>query len=451
VSWPSHALSRSSLAALPASIVGGARHARAVAYTIPYGALATATSPLEYSRTAHETMIRNSNVPRGPPCFARAPGSSDASPIFARPLHAFVWVPSNIPENAAQNAAIATSVRFVEIALAMRVRAILPAGLAATAAFVLSASCGSSSDSGGIFGPSSSSGSGSGGASGSGSGSSSSGSTSSSSGSSTSSSGAGTSSGSSGASSGGGSGSTSGGSSGSASGGDGGGAAGGDASIPPGIPTAGTCSTIPVIKGDPIIAKLLAIADQTKCTGANIVSTHSYNQEGGNSGQANICKLNGAVYYQSGMNIDCDGLADSCMPQHCPSDDPTNQPQTSFMDAAGKYLSAGLTPYVVVPNDFMYPGLDTNAGGNVIAVIYNNQLEFTVFGDTGPPTIIGEASYATANNLGINPDPASGGTSGPVTYIVFVGTGVAPMDLSNLQQTWQLGMSLAQQLIASNP
>ncbi len=181
------------------------------------------------------------------------------------------------------------------------------------------------------------------------------------------------------------------------------------------------------------------------------MSSHSYNKEGGNGGTADICKLNGAVYWESGMNIDCDGLADSCMPQHCPSDDPTNQAQTSFMDAQGKYLSAGLTPYVVIPNDFNYPGLDTNNGGNVIAVIYKNQLEFAVFGDTGPPSIIGEAAYATGNNLGIPPDPASGGTSGPVTYIAFVGTGTAPQDLSNLQETWQLGMQLAQQLIANNP
>jgi hypothetical protein len=206
-----------------------------------------------------------------------------------------------------------------------------------------------------------------------------------------------------------------------------------------------------VLKGDPMIAKLLAIASQSKCTGANIVSKHSYNKEGGGGGTANICKLTGAVYYESGMNIDCDGLADTCSPQHCPSDDPTNQSQTSFTDAQGKFLSAGLTPYVVIPDDFKYTGLDTTNGGNVIAVIYNNQLEFAVFGDTGPTTIIGEAAYATANDLGIPPDPATGGTSGPVTYLVFTGTGTAPKDMSNPLETWQLGMSLAQQLIANNP
>jgi hypothetical protein len=230
-----------------------------------------------------------------------------------------------------------------------------------------------------------------------------------------------------------------------------GGQASGDVSVPAGVPSAGTCAKIPVINGGQLVAALLARASPSKCTGANIVSSHAYAKEGGGGGTANICKLAGAVYYASGMNIDCDGLADSCMPQHCPSDDPTNQKQTSFTDAKGQFLSAGLTPYVVIPSDFTYPGLDTSNGGNVVAVIYQNQLEFAVFGDTGPNTIVGEASYATANNLGISPDPATGGTSGPVTYIVFTGTGTAPQDLSNPQQTWQLGMMLAQQLVANNP
>ncbi len=40
-------------------------------------------------------------------------------------------------------------------------------------------------------------------------------------------------------------------------------------------------------------------------------------------------------------------------------------------------------------------------------------------GDTGPDEIIGEASYATAKALGIDPDPETGGTDSGVTYIVF--------------------------------
>ena len=42
-----------------------------------------------------------------------------------------------------------------------------------------------------------------------------------------------------------------------------------------------------------------------------------------------------------------------------------------------------------------------------------------VFADEGPSNIIGEASFATAKALGINPDPSNGGVDSGVTYIVF--------------------------------
>jgi Fungal chitosanase of glycosyl hydrolase group 75 len=113
-------------------------------------------------------------------------------------------------------------------------------------------------------------------------------------------------------------------------------------------------------------------------------------------------------------------------------------------------LEAAVTPYVVIPNDFKYPGLDTNNGGNVVAVIYNHQLEYAVFGDTGPTNLIGEASYGCAANLGINPDPAVGGVDSGVTYIVFVGPNTAPTDIENQAETRQLGASLAMQLISNN-
>jgi hypothetical protein len=98
----------------------------------------------------------------------------------------------------------------------------------------------------------------------------------------------------------------------------------------------------------------------------------------------------------------------------------------------------------------MYPGLDTTNGGNVIAVIYNHHLEFAVFGDTGPPNLIGEASYACAAGLGINPDPANGGVNMGVTYIVFVGANTAPSNIENQAETQQLGNQLVAQLIANN-
>ena len=242
---------------------------------------------------------------------------------------------------------------------------------------------------------------------------------------------------------------------------------GGDASLPPGIPGAGgSCNPVPTITGT-IVTQLLASASKAKCTGANIVPNSTLNGGKGHTdnnggGMIDICLGKGAIYWQSGMAIDCDGLADSCTngvslgssaAQHCPSDDPTNQAQTSFNDAAGMYLRAGEIPYVVISQDVTnVPGLDnTKMGGNVVAVIYNRKLTFAVFGDQGPVGAIGEASYMTAASLGINPDPKTGGTAGPVTFIVFTGAGAVPQDLGNPLQAWQIGLPLAKQFVANNP
>ena len=73
-------------------------------------------------------------------------------------------------------------------------------------------------------------------------------------------------------------------------------------------------------------------------------------------------------------------------------------------------------------------------------------------GDTGPNDIIGEASYATAKALGINPDAKAGGVGGKVvTYIAFLGKKAVPKDIEDQNETKSLGMSLASQVIAANP
>jgi hypothetical protein len=145
------------------------------------------------------------------------------------------------------------------------------------------------------------------------------------------------------------------------------------------------------------------------------------------------------------MDIDCDGrdVGDG----KCPGNDCCYQPQTAFTNKAHQPLAASVTPYVVIPGDFKYTGL---AGGTVVAVIYNNKLEYAVFGDTGPSNIIGEASYACAAGLGINPDAGNGGTGSGVTYIAFVGTGTVPSDIEDLAATKTLGEKLAATLLQSN-
>jgi len=197
--------------------------------------------------------------------------------------------------------------------------------------------------------------------------------------------------------------------------------------------------------GSDVIDQLLALT--ADCTAAKMVSTHVYPNAGSMVTNVPICALKGAVFFNADMDIDCDGRM---TPGKCPGPDPSYQPDTAFHNLADQPLEAAVTPYVVIPADFAYPGLDTVAGGNVVAVIYNHQLEFAVFGDTGPTDIIGEASYACADDLGIDPNPATGGIGSGVTYVVFVGTGTAPHDIEDRTETAQLGNQLLAQLLANN-
>jgi len=204
--------------------------------------------------------------------------------------------------------------------------------------------------------------------------------------------------------------------------------------------TGGTAGSTGGADAGNVVAQLLRITQGC----ARVASAHTYSLDNGQT--TNICALNGAFYWTADMDIDCDGrdVGDG----KCPGPDPTYLPDTAFHNSANQPLAASVTPYVVIPQDFRPAGL---VGGAVVAVIYNGQLEFAVFGDTGPTDIIGEASYACAVGLGINPNPANGGVGSGVTYIAFAGAGTRPADIENQTQTSTLGQQLAQQLIQNNP
>lgn len=133
-----------------------------------------------------------------------------------------------------------------------------------------------------------------------------------------------------------------------------------------------------------------------------------------------ICGLPSAVFWTSDLDIDCDGK----MTEQCnPSTDPAYQDQTAAVDSSGDPLDAAALPFVVIPGrserfDFRDAGL---AMGSVVAVIFEDQVEYGVLGDVGPREIIGEASYRMAELLGIDPDPSTGGTEAGVSYIAFTG------------------------------
>ncbi|HEY1175427.1 MAG TPA: glycoside hydrolase family 75 protein, partial [Phytomonospora sp.] len=96
----------------------------------------------------------------------------------------------------------------------------------------------------------------------------------------------------------------------------------------------------------------------------------------------------------------------------------------------GRPLNAERLPYVVVPaaGSVWNPADDGVRGGSVAAVVYRDRVQYAVVGDVGPRGLIGEASYAAAKGLGINPDPRRGGAASGVTYIVFKNSQAKPIE-----------------------
>src|SRR5262249_20650006 len=132
----------------------------------------------------------------------------------------------------------------------------------------------------------------------------------------------------------------------------------------------------------------------------------------------------GAVFWKADLDVDCDGKESTACNK---TTDPWFLPETAATDSTGAPLDAASLPYLVVPGvsaRWSFKGAGV-ALGNVGAVIYDGKMEFGIVGDIGPTTIIGEASYAMASKLGINPDPKVGGTAAEVAYVVFTGPSAA--------------------------
>ncbi|MFC7864278.1 glycoside hydrolase family 75 protein [Streptomyces murinus] len=177
------------------------------------------------------------------------------------------------------------------------------------------------------------------------------------------------------------------------------------------------------------------------------VSNGKYKTDDETSATVPVCGKNGAVFWKADMDIDCDGQRTT----NCNEDrDPWYQDDTAFHQSDGKPLKSESLPYVVVPSSssiWKYSDYGIKGGG-VVAVIYDNKVEYAVVGDTGPTKIIGEASYATAKALGIDPDPATGGADSGVTYILFKDSKASPIESHSAAVS--LGDQLAKQFIANN-
>ena len=165
-------------------------------------------------------------------------------------------------------------------------------------------------------------------------------------------------------------------------------------------------------------------------------------------GDVNICGFPGAVAWTSDMDIDCDGqMSDQCNL----GTDPSYMDQTAATDSNGDPLDAATLPFVVIPGrsarfDYLDAGLGMRS---VVAVIFDGKVEYGVLGDVGPQAIIGEASYAMAVSLGIDPDPSTGGVSGGVAYIAFTGTESKVEVIEDHDEAVTLGIDRATLLLAA--
>lgn len=210
----------------------------------------------------------------------------------------------------------------------------------------------------------------------------------------------------------------------------------------PTLASAGTARHDAAREGSVTAAALLA-----KVTGCSQLSNGKYKTDDETSATVAVCGKNGAVFWKADLDIDCDGQVTA----QCNADtDPWFQDDTAFHQSDGRPLNSAALPYVVVPSassiwNYSSAGIK---GGGVVAVIYNNKVEYAVVGDTGPTKIIGEASYSTAQALGIDPDPEFGGADSGVTYILFKNSQASPIE--SHADAVSRGQTLAGQFIAAN-
>ncbi|MEV0778946.1 glycoside hydrolase family 75 protein [Streptomyces sp. NPDC050433] len=190
-----------------------------------------------------------------------------------------------------------------------------------------------------------------------------------------------------------------------------------------------------------------ADALRAKVKGCVRVSKGLYRSDQGRPADIPVCGKKGAVYWKGDLDVDCDGQVTARCNKRT---DPWFHGDTAFHQSNGKPLNAEKLPYVVVPApseiwDHSSSGIQ---GGGVVAVVYKDRVEYAVVGDTGPVALVGEASYATARSLGIDPDPSRGGAASGVTYILFKNSKAAPIE--SRSSAVKLGSEHARKFLREN-
>ncbi|MFD9424779.1 MULTISPECIES: glycoside hydrolase family 75 protein [unclassified Streptomyces] len=194
---------------------------------------------------------------------------------------------------------------------------------------------------------------------------------------------------------------------------------------PAALPATATTGSRPAGDGEGPVTAAALLARMTSCTR---ISKGKYRTDASRpKATVPVCGTDDAVFWKADMDIDCDGRKTKVCNRRT---DPYFLPETAFVTSGGRPLDSAALPYIVVPGpssvwDYRKSGI---RGGSVAAVIHRDRVRYAVVGDTGPGGIIGEASYATARALGIDPDPRTGGTDSGVTYLVFKGSRVSPIE-----------------------
>jgi Fungal chitosanase of glycosyl hydrolase group 75/Bacterial SH3 domain len=203
--------------------------------------------------------------------------------------------------------------------------------------------------------------------------------------------------------------------------------------------------TPPVASTEPTDAPSDLVALLTNCQ--QLAGTTKFAKDSGGSKTVPLCKLNGAIWWSADLDVDCDGGKGAA----CKAD-PYYQAETSTVDSLGNPLDASTLPFAVIPlpsNGFDYKAHGLKMG-SVVGVIYQGKIMYGIIGDAGPTGVIGEASYAMAQKLGINPSPISGGVDSGVTYVAFTGTSAVVTKKEDAAQAAAIGASRAAAIVQSN-
>src|SRR5262249_37782577 len=179
-------------------------------------------------------------------------------------------------------------------------------------------------------------------------------------------------------------------------------------------------------------------------------------------GYSNVHRVDNAILFGAGMNIDADGspraynpvssrgldaLANAGQPGNWwgiattngratgdpvvqDDEDPapgfyvstTALENTSFPPTRQRrYVDASTIPFIVLPAGI---GMGLKLGD--LCLVYNSkngQSDFAIYADIGPRGQIGEGSIALAEALGVPSSPRTGGVSHGIIYVVYPGSG----------------------------